>query len=204
MSINRLLDLQSENDKAGAEMIIENERFNRIRGEKPRAVSSFNLFQTPEAITERMTALLPFGITSPRILEPSAGLGNIYNTLFNRFYTSAEYVLIENSPECMKELYCMDLPATLLQRDFLTVSDIGLFDFIVMNPPFKNGVDIKHIKHAATFLKPGGTLVSLCANGPRQNAKLKPIADYWEVLPEKSFKCTGTNVSTIMLSIVKH
>jgi 16S rRNA G1207 methylase RsmC len=43
-----------------------------------------------------------------------------------------------------------------------------------MNPPFANGDDIKHITHA---LKPGGRLVAICANGPRQNDKLRSVVD---------------------------
>jgi len=40
-----------------------------------------------------------------------------------------------------------------------------------MNPPFENGADIKHIQHAMKMLKPGGRLVAICANGPRQQPR---------------------------------
>ena len=63
--------------------------------------------------------------------------------------------------------------------------------------------DIKHIKHALGMLKQGGTLVSLCANGPRQNEQLKPLTDHWEVLPPGSFKDEGTKASVALLVIVK-
>jgi hypothetical protein len=46
-----------------------------------------------------------------------------------------------------------------------------------MNPPFANADDIKHIMHALKMLKPGGRLVAICANGPRQNDKLRPIVE---------------------------
>jgi 16S rRNA G1207 methylase RsmC len=90
------------------------------------------------------------------------------------------------------------------QRDFLQWRPAGepdLFDCIVMNPPFKNGEDIKHIKHALNFLGEGGTLVALCANGPRQRDQLISIADHWEELPAGSFKGEGTNVNTALLMI---
>jgi len=74
-----------------------------------------------------------------------------------------------------------------------------------MNPPFINGSDIKHIEHALKFLKPGGRLVAICADGPRQNATLKPIAEdsggFWEPLPAGTFKDQGTNVNTVLLTI---
>jgi hypothetical protein len=70
-----------------------------------------------------------------------------------------------------------------------------------MNPPFVNGADIKHITHAIGFLKPGGRLVALCANGHRQRDQLKPLTDYWEDLPPGSFSEQGTNVNVALLVI---
>jgi SAM-dependent methyltransferase len=88
------------------------------------------------------------------------------------------------------------------QADFLEVAEgQGCFDKIVMNPPFKNGDDIKHIKHAIKFLRPGGRLVALCANGPRQREQLMPLADTWEDLPQGTFKDSGTMVNAAMLTI---
>jgi hypothetical protein len=59
-----------------------------------------------------------------------------------------------------------------------------------MNPPFANADDIRHITHALKILKPGCRLVALCANGPRQNGKLKPIVEtsggIWEKLPSNT------------------
>jgi len=72
-----------------------------------------------------------------------------------------------------------------------------------MNPPFKQGRDVKHIEHALEMVRPGGRLVALCYNGTRQNEKLRPIADVWEVLPEKSFREEGTAASVAMLVIDK-
>lgn len=81
------------------------------------------------------------------------------------------------------------------------VSDMGGGEEIIT----ADGADIKHIKHAMTFLRPGGRLVALCANGPRQNAQLMPLVEEhggtWEVLPEGSFKSQGTGVNVAMLSL---
>ena len=70
-----------------------------------------------------------------------------------------------------------------------------------MNPPFKNGEDIKHILHARKMLTEDGTLVALCANGSRQQKQLMSIADHWEELPAGSFKGEGTNVNTALMVI---
>jgi hypothetical protein len=62
---------------------------------------------------------------------------------------------------------------------------------------------MRHIEHARKFLKPGGRLVAICANGPRQHAKLRTMAEdlggEWFDLPAGSFESVGTSVSTALL-----
>jgi hypothetical protein len=71
--------------------------------------------------------------------------------------------------------------------------------------PFTNGDDIKHIMHALKMLKPGGRLVAICANGPRQNDKLRPLVEarggIWEELPSDTFIGAGTGVRTVLLML---
>ena len=74
---------------------------------------------------------------------------------------------------------------------------------LIMNPPFENAVDIKHINHALTMLKPGGRLVALCTNGPRQREAFLDMAEYWEDLPAGSFKEAGTGVNVALMVITK-
>jgi SAM-dependent methyltransferase len=82
-------------------------------------------------------------------------------------------------------------------EDFLAVKwEKGSFDRIIMNPPFANGADIRHIEHAARSLKPGGRLVSICSAGPRQIERLKPGATEWIDLADGTFKDSGTGVRT--------
>ena len=78
---------------------------------------------------------------------------------------------------------------------------LGTFDRIVMNPPFAHGDDIRHIRHALGFLRPGGRLVAICADGPRQQERLRPIASRWLPLPAGTFADQGTDVRTVMLAI---
>lgn len=60
-------------------------------------------------------------------------------------------------------------------------------------------MDIKHINHAIGFLAPGGILVALCANGPRQQQEFQAYAEHWEDLPAGSFKEAGTNVNVALM-----
>lgn len=220
MSIERLKNLQALNDEKGLEMMMEKGRFAALKsrhedGTAPRAVSSFNLFQTPEHIADRMAALIP--LTCRAILEPSAGLGMLYRAIRGR-NKDTHITLVENSPDCCRELYSMterDTYATIKQADFLSIEparegNCGLiikqlpeafYDSVIMNPPFKQGRDVKHILHALKFVKPGGVVIALCYNGVKQNKQLKPLADSWEVLPEGTFRSEGTSASVVLLTM---
>ena len=89
------------------------------------------------------------------------------------------------------------------QGDFLQygTSAAAGFDRILMNPPFKNGIDIKHIEHAYSLLNPGGVLVAICANGPRQQDRLRLLAEEsgggYEALPPNTFDGTGVNSAIV-------
>lgn len=160
------------------------------------AVSSFNLFQTPVDVASRMAEILG-PLDGMRCLEPSAGLGRLVKAC-----DGGEWVLVEESNDLCRHLY--QLGHLLINDDFLkcTADRLGgKFDRIIMNPPFKMGTDVKHINHAKSLLNPGGLLVSLCYNGVRQNERLMPIADSWEILPEKSFRSEGTAASVALLTI---
>ena len=104
-----------------------------------------------------------------------------------------------NTPEGVAE----GISRNVLQGDFLECFGLGTFDCIVMNPPFADGADIDHTTHALRLLRPGGRIVALCANGPRQTAKLRPTIEgmggAWEELPADTFAAAGTSVRTVLL-----
>jgi len=206
--IERLLTLREENDQAGKVMRLMAPRFEQIaqrhlNGTAPRAVTGFNLFQTPRPIAARMAGLVAERVTGGRILEPSAGLGRLVEPLADLV---ADWVMVEEARECYAALVKAFARGRKENCDFLTTSAAelgGKFDAVIMNPPFKQGRDIKHIRHALDMVKAGGRLVSLCYNGTRQNEQLKPMANYWEVLPAESFKEEGTSASVALLVIDK-
>jgi 16S rRNA G1207 methylase RsmC len=67
-------------------------------------------------------------------------------------------------------------------------NNLGTFDRIIMNPPFENAIDIKHIKHALTMLNPGGRIVALCAKGPRQREAFKVLPSIGRICPQRVLK----------------
>lgn len=167
------------------------------------------LFPTPPALADRAVALAQVEDWHV-VLEPSAGTGRIVEAI-KRAAPRAHVDMVEVNAECCKVLARkFQLTASeIAPYDFLEVSgpicpdsESG-FDRIVMNPPFDHGLDVKHILHALTFLKPGGMLVAICADGPQQERELKPLSATWEKLPAGTFADQGTCVRTILLSIHK-
>jgi phospholipid N-methyltransferase len=172
-----------------------------------QVVTAPQLFPTPSDLAARMVALA--GIEpGNEVLEPSAGTGRLLDALISPDQTDwkgarvSRLVAVELNPALAKRLRVTYACADVREGDFLERNgDLGKFDRVIMNPPYENGADIKHIQHAITMLKPGGRLVALCANGPRQNDKLKPLASSWETLPAETFEESGTKVNAALLVI---
>lgn len=161
-----------------------------------QVVSAPQLFPTPVHLAERMIGLA--GIEpGMRVLEPSAGTGRILDALPG----GCEVVGVEINAGLGGRLNATD--RTIVIGDFLRCTPEALwgkFDRVLMNPPFENASDIKHINHALTFLKPGGVLVAICANGARQKRDLAPLGE-WIDLPSGTFAESGTNVNTAIVII---
>lgn len=159
-----------------------------------QVVSAPQLFPTPAAVVARMVEFADL-VAGMRVLEPSAGTGAILKGI------AAAGVAVDVQSVEINGRLAQALPGQVRCADFLecTRHEIGDFDRVLMNPPFENGADIKHITRALTFLKPGGRIVAICADGPRQRTQLQPLADYWEDLPSGTFE--GTQVRAALLVI---
>lgn len=186
--LERLMELKKKNDSRAVDMLIIEQN---LRHGKPLVINSFNLFQTPQAIVLKMLSLVK--TENKKVLEPSAGLGRIISGIKDAESITA----IDISKDCIKYLYENFRNIKLIEGDFLT-QELPKFDIAVMNPPFKNGLDIKHILKAKEICK---EVVFLCHAGPRQERILKPLCMYWERLPEKSFKESGT-IANVFLGVI--
>lgn len=181
-----------------------------------QVVSAPQLFPTPPELARRMCDEAGI-LAGRRVLEPSAGTGNLIRAArdnatgfdcFSLVAVEQNYNLVQHlERERNRTLYANENNFRIHCADFLEwfgdEDGQAGFDVVLMNPPFQNGEDIKHIKHAITFLKPGGRLVAICAGGPRQNEQLRPMIEdaggTWEPLPPDTFKESGTGVNTVLL-----
>lgn len=165
-----------------------------------KVVVAPQLFPTPPDIAKRMIEMA--GIEKGnRILEPSAGTGNLIDAIPDD--SGAGIWCVEINQALARQLENRVFGIEVKCANFLDVSviDTGSFDRVVMNPPFENGSDVKHVEHALTFLHPGGRLVAIVAGGPRQEKAFKHRASEWEELPSGTF--AGTEVRAVLMAIDK-
>ncbi len=165
----------------------------------------FQFFETPVSLaTDMVVALnLPKGA---RILEPSAGRGRLMFAANSAGYLVGGYEL---DPDNVR--YLEDNSMTISEADFLIVEPFEV-DGVLMNPPFAKKQGIAHIRHAWKFLKSGGTMVAICDAGAMSNTgKIEKEFQKWlesvhadiKCLPAGTFKDSGTNVVSYMLTIKK-
>ncbi len=200
--ISRLMALGLANEDARAAQTALRPRFAQLaqrheNGTAPRAVSAYQLFQTPVSVANQMATALSLK-AGARVLEPSAGLGRLLDAL--KPFTPSEVMAVEVAPQLSAELYRQNRAGVVIkQRDFLAQSPavLGMFDAVMMNPPFHMRADIQHIEHAKRFLKPGGVLVALCMDTSHRRAAFRDFE--WTNLPHGSFKEAGTGVNVAMV-----
>lgn len=166
-------------------------------------------FATPDDLANQIVWLAEVkkGMT---VLEPSAGQGAIVRALCR---VEADVSCVELNPAYEKAL--REAGATeVVIGDFFATPVGGLFDAVVMNPPFSinnKTTDIAHVLRAWEWLKPGGTLVAITSLGwtfrPfKADHAFREFVDkfgsYTEN-PEGTFKEAGTNIKTLTLVLEK-
>ncbi|WP_247455406.1 class I SAM-dependent methyltransferase [Bradyrhizobium sp. 174] len=172
-----------------------------LKGGGVQVVVAPQLFPTSPELAAEVAELADIR-PGHRILEPSAGTGALIEAARVHGAGSLDIVAIEINYQVAQALGRSQQGVTIINGDFMDMAGaVDKFDRIIMNPPFERGADIQHIEHARKFLKPGGRLVAICANGPRQRARLEPIATEWRDLPPGSFKHAGTMVNTALVVI---
>ena len=187
-----------------------------------KVVSAPQLFPTPVELARRMVEWADVR-PGQRVPEPSAGTGNLLRAVWNA--TSGcdvvRVVAIEQNYQLAqaleedkrKRLYSTDQNYEIRCSDFLSKGplDWGHFQRVVMNPPFANGQDMAHVRHAFTFLGSGGVLVAVMSAGPffrgdLQSMKFRSWLDAQQStvldLPPDTFRSSGTGVNCKLVRIV--
>lgn len=114
-----------------------------------------DLYPTPTEVIQHM--LVGSNISNAKILDPSAGFGNILD--YTKAYTNNLYAYeIEDRLQAVLK----DKQYRLLGEDFLKSQreDISHITHIIMNPPFS--ADSEHILHAWEIAPEGCEIIALC------------------------------------------
>lgn len=185
-----------------------------------QVVAAPQLFPTPPELARRM-AEIAGTLAGCRVLEPSAGTGRLIEAIVNNAtgFDCVRVVAIEQNDSLAQQLrerrsrwlYANDSNFDIRTADFLVCgAELGKFDRVLMNPPFANGADVDHVRHAFGFLKPGGRLVAVMSSGVtfRSDRKTTDFRRFLEEhgaeieeLPADTFKASGTGVNTVLVTI---
>jgi hypothetical protein len=154
-------------------------------------------YPTPENVVDKV--LSDFYIKDgEKVLEPSCGCGRFMDGIKKKF------------PNCTVNGIEFDFERASTARskghavhigNFLEVPANPIYDRVIMNPPFYGKHYAKHIEHALKFLKEDGVLTSILPATARYDHGL--IDGCWDDLPLGSFRESGTNINTTVLTIRK-
>ena len=117
-------------------------------------------YPTPPTVIEMMLARLGPRMRTDRVLEPSAGRGDIADRVRDGV---ARLVVVE--PRAVLARLLSDKGYAPVVCRFEEYESAEPFDKIIMNPPFADGLDMLHVRRAFGMLAPGGVLVALMNDG---------------------------------------
>jgi hypothetical protein len=164
----------------------------------------YGYFPTPPELAKHLIELAEIK-TGMTILEPSAGVGGIADYIPEGCPLDCIELLPDNAAALESKGYRVH------QGCFLGVEAKGLYNRVVMNPPFARQADIDHVLHAWDCVASGGRLVSIMASSVafRENKKtvdFRALIDQhgsMEHNPVGSFKASGTMVNTVTVIMDK-
>lgn len=187
-------------------------------GETINLQREFQAFFTPKEVVNEM---IYWGDISEvdYILEPSAGQGAIVDGIKD-YCTKNEIA--------MPLIHCCEIQEAnrrileakgyeVVEEDFMQFQPKGTYNLIMANPPFTKNQDIDHIYKMFDCLCPGGRIVTLASQSWMHGSQKKHLQfqDWLNnedngsflntqyILPEDSFKESGTKIRPVMLVIDK-
>ncbi len=125
-------------------------------------------FATSAPVADELVAKVPL-VPRSRVIEPNAGTGNIVAAVMRACPTAVVSCveLLENHQRILAAA-----GHVLIGTDFLKLdpASVDPFDAAIMNPPFGNSGDVKHVLHAVRFVRPAGHLAAIISPGIEHRA----------------------------------
>lgn len=159
--------------------------------------SSYQFYPTEEALADMALSQLNLDERYYKILEPSAGTGNLVENVYNRKNVTCVEISKVNAEVLRSKGYNVE------NMDFMDYSVNNKFDRIIMNPPFDKGQAKAHLEKAIDHLTEDGVLVAILPASMKkyQNDKVKEVLS--SDIISGAFKESGTEVSVVILTIRK-
>lgn len=183
------------------------------KGTKANIQKEYQFFGTPDNRADIMVQIADIQ-EYDMVLEPEAGQGAIIKAIHRKHPGHLVHYceLMELNRSVLAKLsnvqYITDNFLKLGRSEVTT----GVFHKIIANPPFSKNQDITHIMQMWDCLAPGGRIVTMASKHWQISSNNKETkfsqfiyeidADIQEV-PAGEFKESGTNISTVMITIDK-
>jgi predicted RNA methylase len=159
-------------------------------------------YATPSNLARDMVDVLEIE-DDHRVLEPSAGTGALALAVADAA-PGAVIDCIEVNHDCRRILKLRGM--NVIANDFSEFESQTLYDRIVMNPPFENGVDIAHVRRAYNLLAADGKMAAIVSKSFTFSSKkahqlfrewLATLDTQVYELPPKIF--SGTSVGAVLI-----
>jgi len=160
------------------------------------AKKEYQFFETPHELAQHMVDLADI-MEDETVLEPSAGKARIAELVPNCY-------CIELNPDNRQHL--IDNGFNVVGEDFMEHDN--KYDVIIANPPFSKQQDIDHVNKMIDLANRRVVSVMSASVMFRDNKKtvdfrerIEKLGGAIEMLPEKTFSESGTNVQTCLIVV---
>lgn len=153
--------------------------------------------------------------SSMKVLEPSAGEGNMCHALIRSGFERDNILAVEYDETRANMIRRLGVSGQTINTNFFNMNPEPCYDLVFMNPPFYNTHWQDHVYHAWGFLKPGGKLIAILpvsaetGDSKKHKEFQKFVSKYstrhddFRDLPEGTFKGSGTMVNTVWIELKK-
>lgn len=169
-----------------------------LTGEYTNEKKEFQIFETPPELARKLVRMTERK-NGDTVCEPSAGRGRIAMIL-----AGCECVELNDDNRKYLKQHGFDL----VDNDFLKTTK--RYDIFVANPPFTKQQDIDHVNHMIDLADKRVVSIMSASIMFRDNkktvdfrARVENLGGIFEMLPEKTFTESGTNIQTCVVRIDK-
>lgn len=171
-------------------------------------------YPTPASVATHMVETANIGKYTS-VLEPSAGRGALFKLIKRKTIVGRAVECNKKNFDILKSMGFISIYNLTFEEYYSTYICNHIHDYydrVVMNPPFDNGLDCKHIMMAYNALANGGRLVALMAENnlfydtpiAKEFKEFLSKTTYTiEAVPYGKFKESGTSVDVVMVVIDK-